>query len=176
MRGLLPIWAHLSFTERDTGGRPSSSSGRNRGAGEEKPAGRSLAGEVVAGVGETPGKLRGDGTRPGHVHGRPRGDHAGGGGESEANDGGAGQIEHQHVRPRPWEHADLPEAAHDALAMCDRSREGVTRRRCSALPARVMRRGSSGYARMRGRWRFGAPLARVQEGAWSRKELRGELC
>jgi hypothetical protein len=29
---------------------------------------------------------------------------------------------------------------------------------------------------MCGRWRFRAPFARVQEGAWSRKERRGELC
>jgi hypothetical protein len=104
------------------------------------------------------------------VHGWPSGGHVGGGGELEANDGRERQLEHQHVHPHPWEHSDLPEVAHDTLAMCGRSREGDTQRRCLALPARVMRRGSSDYARMRGRWRLGAPLSRVQEGAWSRKE------
>jgi hypothetical protein len=29
---------------------------------------------------------------------------------------------------------------------------------------------------MHGRWRPGAPLSRVQEGAWSRNERHGELC
>jgi hypothetical protein len=114
---------------------------------------------------------------PSHVHGWPSGGRAGGGDEPEANDGGERQLEHQHVRPHPWEHLGLPKVAHDALAMCGRSRECDTRWRCSALPARVMRRGSGGYARMRGRWRLGALLSRMQEGAWRSESGSGsELC